>query len=611
MTLPVGTVSRSGGELVVEAPAGLEPWVWDVLADRLRVVPAAVSSDGTATVKNGRAAQLADVLRQWPATRVEWQWDEAAAALTRHTTTLAEDLSVVMGSPVGAQTEWPGGLDLADVGFVRDLRPFQHRDVARLVRMRNGANFSVPGAGKTAVAYAAFALLRGLGDVDVMLVVSPPSAFEAWEAEAAECFRADAVPSLAVRPEIGSRSHEVLVLNYEQLEQRRVLAAVDGWAGSRRVMAVFDEAHRAKAGVGGVRGRGARTLADRSQRRMVLTGTPMPNGVEDLANVFDLVWPGHGRRLAQGDLAHARERAYVRVTKPELGLPALDTRVERVALEPAHRKLYDAVAGESADLLDRAGDDAAEIGKALLRLIAVASNPAIVLSQEQEFSLPVGVSEVDLGTLLDDPKQHVRPAKIVRAAQLVAANAARGRKTLVWSSFVANVRALHETLADHHPAVVTGATPVQDDSARTDRVRELARFRDDAGCGVLIATPQTLGEGTSLQKVCQDQIHVDRGFNAGTFLQSVDRTHRLGMPEDSQPTCTVLVAARTVDERVHRVIDEKVTAMYEALNDPSLPVATAVDEPGEVGLDELLLGKLGADHLRQLLHSVVQERGGG
>ena len=68
--------------------------------------------------------------------------------------------------------------------FVRDLRPFQERDLGHLLALRHGANFSVPGAGKTTVAYALYEALRSRGEVEQLLVVSPISAFEAWETEA-------------------------------------------------------------------------------------------------------------------------------------------------------------------------------------------------------------------------------------------------------------------------------------------------------------------------------------------------------------------------------------------------------------------------------------------
>src|SRR5690606_33302230 len=40
--------------------------------------------------------------------------------------------------------------------YARELRPFQWRDLGRLLALPHGANFSVPGAGKTAVAYATY-----------------------------------------------------------------------------------------------------------------------------------------------------------------------------------------------------------------------------------------------------------------------------------------------------------------------------------------------------------------------------------------------------------------------------------------------------------------------
>ena len=73
---------------------------------------------------------------------------------------------------------------------------------------------------------------------------------------------------------------------------------------------------------------------------------------------------------------------------------------------------------------------------------------------------------------------------------------------------------------------------------------EIDRFRHDHGCSVLVATPHTLSEGVSLHHTTTHQIHLDRTFNAGMLLQSIDRTHRLGLPPDADCTVTYLIAAR-------------------------------------------------------------------
>ncbi|MBE8516019.1 hypothetical protein ILP97_00500 [Amycolatopsis sp. H6(2020)] len=441
--------------------------------------------------------------------------------------------------------------------------------------------------------------------MDAMLVIAPPSAFEAWIEEADESFSSELKPRVSVCPEILVRTDTVVVLNYEKLSDAAVRAGLARWIRNRRVLTVFDEAHRAKAGERSQRGAEAAALARRSYPSMVLTGTPMPNRIADLKAVFDLVWPGQGHRLVDGDLAHLRNRAYVRATKKDLDLPPLDVRIERIALDPPHRALYDAMAARIGKwagnvVLDGAEAQAAEAGRALMHLLAAATNPAAVFTPDEPWALPKERSEFpDLREVIDSPSRHIRPAKIVRAAHLVADNRKQGRKTVVWSAFVGNVAALAQGLAHHNPAVITGATVTDNPMAPTDRRRQLDKFREDTDCWVLIATPQTLGEGVSLHHTSIDQVHVDRGYAAGTWLQSIDRTHRLGLPATAHPTCTILVAEDTVDERVSEVLNAKVRAMGVILDDPSLrPVADPMVTPGDPAA--AVLGDI--DALGELLH---------
>lgn len=64
---------------------------------------------------------------------------------------------------------------------VRSLRPFQVRDFNALAALQHGANFSVPGAGKTTVTYALHARERRSGRATKLVVIAPLSAFGAWE----------------------------------------------------------------------------------------------------------------------------------------------------------------------------------------------------------------------------------------------------------------------------------------------------------------------------------------------------------------------------------------------------------------------------------------------
>ena len=199
----------------------------------------------------------------------------------------------------------------------------QRRDLARLIALGGGANFSVPGSGKTSMAYALYSALKHLGEVEQMLVLAPLSAHEAWKTEPELMYAPGAAPRLHVGPG-NAGAAEAVVINYEQLQQRGRLDALLAMCRRRRTLVVFDEAHRVKAGPKGIRGAAALELSAAAHRRSVLTGTPQPNSPEDLARVLELAYPGHGFRLAALG-PDPLMSAYTRVTKDELGLPPLDS----------------------------------------------------------------------------------------------------------------------------------------------------------------------------------------------------------------------------------------------------------------------------------------------
>ena len=80
---------------------------------------------------------------------------------------------------------------LVEAGFTkRMLKPFQLRDLSHLLSLSKGANFSVPGAGKTTVTFALHILIRVPGQH--LIVVSPKAAFQVWKDIVGECIATDA-----------------------------------------------------------------------------------------------------------------------------------------------------------------------------------------------------------------------------------------------------------------------------------------------------------------------------------------------------------------------------------------------------------------------------------
>ena len=485
--------------------------------------------------------------------------------------------------------------------FTRQLRDFQQRDLAKLLDLSHGANFSVPGAGKTTVTYALYEAERLRGRFQRLLVVAPLSAFEAWETEAERCF--DSPP--AVRRFDGTIpwDSEVLLINYQKLKDP-YFDQLTAWALEARTQIVLDEAHRMKRGQYGEWGRACLQLAHVAERRDILTGTPAPHSPSDFIALLDYLWPNQARSILPATALHpdpppgamelvndALDSLFVRTTKIELGLDPPHLRVELVDLEGLQADIYDALRNRYAGMSDLSREDRtmlAQMGEVTMYLLEAATNPGLLAGRTPDqgaipfrypsLAIPAGSS---LAELIDRYHRHEIPIKFKKLALMVEENAAQGRKTLVWSNFVGNLLSLERLLARHKPALVYGGVPSFSgpvrDGVRT-REGELARFRSDPDCLVLLANPAALGEGVSLHEVCHDAIYVERTFNAGQYLQSVDRIHRLGLSPDTETRVTFLMTRGTIDERVDERVALKAQRLGAMLDDPDLVTMALPDE---------------------------------
>ncbi|WP_165986232.1 DEAD/DEAH box helicase [Streptomyces sp. YIM 98790] len=520
-------------------------------------------------------------LGSWPdPSGVEWDEDlrELVLDVLRDAEAVKKRLDGAESADGVAEQSIPG---LLGSDWQAELGRFQIRDIAKLLSLRHGANFSVPGAGKTRVALAVYSALKRDGAVTRLLVVCPKSAYEAWQYETGACF----VRPLRTQVFDGSLDEwaEVLIVNYERLD--RSLAALASWLKAAPSMIILDEAHRMKLGVRGTYGAACMALGPLARRRLILTGTPAPNGARDLESLMGFVWPGHGQRTVQqavagGDLAYAStvlRPLFTRTTKDELGLPPMELRMRYVDLPALHSEIYASLVGS--EVSRPARDDLSGLGRTALRLLMAATSPALLVEGATRYEPlayqlpPLDVPEGSslYGLLQNLPDYELSP-KYQEAVAIVAANAARGRKTLLWSTFVRSLTTLEQLLKKYDPAMVFGGS--------ADRQEQLRRFREDPACMVLISNPATLGEGISLHQVCHDAVYVDRDFIAGRFLQSLDRIHRLGLAPDTETRVTVLAARNTIDEVVEARLTAKLEFMGRILDDPAVQqLADLQEEP--------------------------------
>lgn len=175
-------------------------------------------------------------------------------------------------------------LDLSSIKLSKPLTEFQKNNVALLVSMPNGANFSVPGAGKTLTTLAVWEYFRTLKKIYRLLVVCPRSAFEAWETDSQILLNIPAINQFT--EDSISTDTEILYVNYEQLENNERLKRLKKWIEQKPTMLVIDEAHRIKGGANSIRWRSCLNLASSAKRTDLLTGTPMPQSQDDLRNLL-------------------------------------------------------------------------------------------------------------------------------------------------------------------------------------------------------------------------------------------------------------------------------------------------------------------------------------
>lgn len=486
----------------------------------------------------------------------------------------------------------------------RQLKPYQIRDLAKMVKLSNGANFSVPGAGKTTVAFAAHVLTR---DEDTkLLIVAPKNAFSAWDDVVNDCMDSsvkddwsftrlvggyDSIKTILLSPLMR------MIITYEQLT--RVQDIITNFLTINKVHIILDESHRMKSGDRSQRGATLLRLAHLPIRRDILSGTPIPRSIDDIGPQLDFLWPGQtlSRRVHQEANAHdVLTDLYVRTTKHELGLKKPKRHFIQVPMSPPQVALYSLVRQEVLKQLSgirtNSNIDLATSKRSVIRLLQISSNPILVvrrLTEEQPSKFSYDDPKIE--AIFKSIVEEMDSPKIIEACRLARFLASRNEKSVIWTSFTENVERIAHLLADLGATFIHGGVDAGDESDSNTREGRIKHFHQkDSKCKVLVANPAACSEGISLHKVCHNAIYVDRSFNAGQYLQSVDRIHRLGLEPGTDTHIHILesVAPDTVgaiDFAVRRRLIIKLRTMFNVLEDFDLHQLALDEEEADIPID--------------------------
>ncbi len=474
-------------------------------------------------------------------------------------------------------------IQFAANNLARPLKQHQVKASLHLVTIVNGANFSVPGSGKTSVVLAVFHFLRHLEEVDQLFVVGPPSCFGPWRQEYAAVIGHKPRVVILAGGDVEDRwraynespGADIYLTTYPTLcnDQERVAR----WFSrvGEKTFFVVDEAHYIKQ-QGGVWAQAILSLAPLTARRCVLTGTPFPRVYSDVFNLFDMLWPVktpitegdririalHSKRQEIGQATEILERTigplFYRVRKHELGLaPQIFHDPITVKMRQYEKIAYDEIIGR---VRAASKEDSLYDMDLVLRLrrgrmmrlrqsVSYAKLLATAVTEYPEDLLKGELSLTDILTRYDDLE---RPAKLDALCELVGELRKIGERIVIWSNFIATLHLIRNELAKMGNTVqlIFGETPTEKETLSGELTREkiIADFTSPRGkIDILVANPAACAESVSLHKSCAHAIYYDLSYNCAQYLQSLDRIHRVGGSEDRPAHYYSLQYADTID----------------------------------------------------------------
>lgn len=525
-------------------------------------------------------------------------------------------------------------------GMRRVLLPLQMLSAYHLAFSQNACNFSVPGAGKTSIVYAAYLYLKSLPDedsrhVDRILVIGPLSSFAPWEDEYKECFGKE-VKSKRLSGDVNitrdekeqhlysSNPKELTLISHAGL--KNLEQEIIDFLKQNKTMLVADEAHRIK-NAEGVWGQSAIEIAKEAAAKVILTGTPVPNGYEDLYNLFRFIYPfkfkdilqihyEQLKELTRKDVSADEKRVqkfvnnikpyFIRIKKDDLNLPPVKENIIPIMMDERQRKIYDFIEEKyiKSFKLNPSATIKDVLNKAkLIRLRQAATNPSLLLRTLQsslEDSVHGSDPNLDFARLDDeaidnseifrdisDYAENDTPKKFGEIKKLLEDEIFPKRgKAIIWTIFVQNAEELKEYFKERgiETRLLIGRIPQEE---REDIIK---RFNQpgNSDFNVIIANPFSVSESISLHKNCHNAIYMERDYNAANFLQSKDRIHRVGLPDGVITYYYYLISDDSIDSVINEKLDIKVKRM-EKIIDEEIPLFKRVSDDDETDIITALL----------------------
>ncbi|MDR2001940.1 MAG: DEAD/DEAH box helicase [Prevotella sp.] len=488
----------------------------------------------------------------------------------------------------------------------RKLKPHQVKSAYHFYTLKNAANFSVPGSGKTSTVLSVYERLRLEKECNVLFIVGPPSCFQPWKVEFQETLgRIPKSIILSGGSKLARRSeyyrsidntYELYLCTFQTaLNDADYIEKFLSQIGIKAFF-IIDEAHYIKQ-QGGSWATSLLKIGKQAFFKGVLTGTPIPKSYKDIFNLFDFLWDNNSP-LTQNDkiqiniwektqrheniielLDEKVGPLFYRVRKKDLGLTLPNYHPPIIVkMQPIELDIYKYVTAKIFDLSQNDyfsnEDTLNKLWKGrIMRIRQAASYPKLLFSAIEGYSERI-IEDSHLKKMIRDYGNTEIPGKLKVLNDLVLNLRRQKQKVLIWSNFIGTLEVIknHFLSKGEKCELIYGKTPIRRDEDKTlkeERTREDIRdeFVDpESGLDILIANPAACAESISLHKTCFHAIYYDLSYNCAQYIQSLDRIHRVGGSELNIANYYFLQYENSIDQDIKENLEMKAQKMYNLID---------------------------------------------
>jgi SNF2 family DNA or RNA helicase len=435
-----------------------------------------------------------------------------------------------------------------------EFRPYQKEGVQWMDRLRqmhlNGVLADDMGLGKTLQAIAALTQFQTDEPKAVSLVVCPTSLVYNWDEEIhkfnpkMKVLTVDGTPGQRKKLIEDLKQYDVLITSYSLLQKD-----IDLYKETVFGYCVLDEAQH-------IKNRSTRNAKSvkmiKSLHRLILTGTPIENSLDELWSLFDFLMPGllssyerfmekyirspvkeNSKNL---DLLKRKLSPFIlrRMKKDVLSeLPPVSEIVYHCHLTDTQENLYKSYAAsareELSQLVKKEGFEKVQIHvlATLTRLKQICCHPAIFAKEDPESG---------------DSAKYEMLMELLQ--NLIDGN----HKTVIFSQYTRMLNIIRNELKQR------GILFEYLDGASKNRMGIVKRFNEDTDISVFLVSLKAGGSGLNLTGA-DTVIHYDMWWNPAVESQATDRVHRIG--QQNSVSSYKLVTLGTIEEKIVELQNRK------------------------------------------------------